>query len=77
MPYGYDPITHHPEGWMRTGKTTRRVPRQTWGVDSKGHITGDIAAAYYTSLIDAGRHGDKAAIAELLRRDAIQFSEFN
>ena len=69
MAYGYHPATHTPEGYFRTGKKTP-APRQTWGRDSKGHIWGDITAALYTGLIDAARSGDKAAIAELQRRDA-------
>ena len=47
-------------------------PLKTWGTNDRGHIWGEIADADYYRLIDAGRHGDKTAIAELQRRDALK-----
>ena len=55
---------------FRTFSKPLAKPRKTWGINSRGHITGEIGDACYHRLIDAGRHGDKAAIAELQRRDA-------
>lgn len=70
MPYGYHPATHFPWGSPRISRKPA-PPRQTWDINQRGHITGEITDADYCRLIDAGRHGDKAAIAELQRRDAL------
>lgn len=73
MSYDFKPTYHigySPDGYL-VGAGRRRTPRSTWGTNDQGHITGEIASADYYLLINAGRHGDKAAIAELKRRDAL------
>lgn len=59
MPYGYNPATHHPEGWLKTGPAK---PRPEYERDKP------IEAQGLVFLLDKARAGCKAAQAELAAR---------